>query len=271
MPKKNIGKNCIIHTTAIIEDGAVIGDNVSIGAYSIIDGNVKIGDNCEIKSHVTISGNTELGQSNKVFSFAAIGHIPQDLKYHGEESKIIIGDNNAIREHVTIHPGTSGDSLLTKVGSNCLLMVGVHIAHDCALGDGCILANNATLGGHVSIGDFAVLGGICAVHQNVRIGKHSMIGGMSGVEFDVIPYGVVMGNRARLEGLNIIGMKRRGFPRSEIHALRHFYQDVFENKSLCITDALKKVEKNYKHSEVVNEVIEFLRTESKRSLCMQRG
>jgi UDP-N-acetylglucosamine acyltransferase len=206
---KHLGKNCQIHHTAVIEEGAKIGNNVTIGAYCVIGKKVQLGDNCFLKSHVVIEGQTQVGKNNHFSSFAVIGQDHQDLKYAFKNERIIIGDNNRIKEHVTVHPGTIGGGGITIVGDNNLLMVGAHIAHDCIIGDNCILANNATLGGHVEIGDYAIIGGLSAVHQFVRIGKHAMVGGMTGVEFDVIPFGTVTGNRAKLEGLNLVGMKRR--------------------------------------------------------------
>ena len=193
----NIGKDCEIHPTAIIEDGAIIGNNVKIGAYSIIGPNVKIGDNCVIKPHVVIDGFTTIGKGNTIYPFVAIGQIPQDLKYHGEKSEIIIGDNNSIREHCTIHPGTEFDHLITKIGSNNLLMVNTHIAHDCQVGDNCVFANNATLAGHVHIGNHVVIGGLSAIHQFVKIGDGAMLGGLSGLGEDLIPHGMAYADNGR--------------------------------------------------------------------------
>ncbi|MCH2037884.1 MAG: acyl-ACP--UDP-N-acetylglucosamine O-acyltransferase, partial [Rickettsiales bacterium] len=219
--------NDLIHPTAIIEDGAQIGQNVSIGAYSIVEKNVKLGDNVSLSHHVIITGNTTIGNNCQVYPFTSIGTPPQDLKYKGENSTITIGDNNIFREHVTVNPGTEGGIMKTTIGNNCLFMVGSHVAHDCIVGDNVILANNATLAGHVEVGDFAIIGGLSAIRQFVRIGSHAMIGGMSGIESDVIPYGQAVGERASLTGLNLIGLKRRGFSRDDIHSLRSAYRLMF--------------------------------------------
>ncbi|MCK4938928.1 MAG: acyl-ACP--UDP-N-acetylglucosamine O-acyltransferase, partial [Rhodospirillaceae bacterium] len=209
-----------IHPTAIVEDGAKIGDEVEIGPYSVIGPNVTIESGVKIFSHVVVGGVTSIGSGTRIFPFASIGSEPQDLKYGGEVSRLEIGSNNTIREHVTMNPGTEGGGLLTKVGDNCLFMVGAHVAHDCQIGNNVILVNNATLAGHVEVGEFAIIGGLSAVHQFARIGKHAMLGGMSGAESDVIPYGMVIGNRGGLSGLNLVGIKRRGFDRETIHSLR---------------------------------------------------
>ena len=216
-----------IHKTSIINKKAKLGSNVFIGPFSIVGSNVKIKNNVKIHSHVNIQGDTIIDEGTEIFPFASIGTIPQDLKFHGEKTRLIIGKNNKIREHVTINPGTKGGGGLTKIGNNCLFMVASHIAHDCIISNNVIMANNATLGGHVKIDEFAIIGGLSAVHQFVRIGKHAMIGGMSGVENDVIPFGSVVGNRAHLSGLNIIGLKRRGFNRKQIHDLRTAFRLIF--------------------------------------------
>ena len=203
----------------------------------------------------------------RLFPFSSIGTIPQDLKYHGEKTKLIIGKKNVIREHVTINPGTKGGGSITRIGNNCLLMIGSHIAHDCTLGNDVIMVNNATLAGHVNIEDFAIIGGLSAVHQYVRIGKHAMIGGMSGVENDVIPYGSVMGNRAHLSGLNIIGLKRRGFSRNEIHDLRTAFRLIFSIEG-TISERLNDAAKMYKKNKVVMEIVNFAKLKnSSRAIC----
>lgn len=267
----NIGKNCNIHPTSIIEDGAIIGNNVIIGAYSVIGKNVKISDNCEIKPHVVIDGYTTIGKGNKIYPFAVIGEIPQDLKYHGEKSEIIIGDNNSIREHCTIHPGTEGDNLITKIGNNNLLMVNTHIAHDCVVGNNCVFANNATLAGHVVIGNNVVIGGLSAVHQKVKIGNGAMLGGLSGLAEDLIPYGMAYaetGRRSRLQGLNLVGLKRSGIEKSEIFALKHFYKEVFEsNEAGSIIERSKEIRKKYTNNKLVNEVADFLESDTTRQFC----
>lgn len=262
----------MIHSTAIIHANAKIADNVEIGPYVVIGDKVKINSGTKIKSHVVIEGDCEIGKNNLIFPFATIGVDPQDLKFHGEDSKLVIGDNNKIREHVTIHRGTKDGGMITKIGSNNLLMVGVHIAHDCLVGDHVILANNATLAGHVQIENNVVIGGLSAVHQFVRIGKGAMIGGMSGVESDVIPFGLVMGERAFLAGLNLVGLKRNNFSRDEIHALRNYFKAVFlENIEENFSVRAKKIAENYTEFNLVNEVIKFINSETSRSFCQPKS
>ena len=222
--------NCKIHKTSIIEEGAQIANNVEIGPYSIIGKNVKINEGTIIKSHVVIDGLTTIGKDNVIHPFAAIGQESQDLKYKNEESTITIGDNNKIREHVTIHPGTKDGIMKTIIGNNCLFMVASHIAHDCIIGNNIILANNSTLGGHVIIEDNAIIGGLSAIKQFVKIGKNAMIGGMSGIESNVIPYSITIGERSKIAGLNLIGLKRSTQNKQEINSLRKFYKELFLEK-----------------------------------------
>lgn len=256
-----------IHPTAIIEDGAVIDDSVQIGPYCVIGKDVKIGKDTVLKSHVVINGIVEIGENNKIFSFVSID-IPQDLKFHDEKSKVFIGNNNTIREYVTIQHGTESGRMSTDIGNNCLLMVSVHVAHDCIVGDNCILANNATLAGHVIVEDFVVIGGLAAIHQFTRIGKYAMIGGMAGVENDVIPFASVISERGWLGGLNLIGMKRHKFSREEIHNLRNFYKDFFiDYDNVSKTEKLTKLKEKYSDSEVVKYITNFLSVESKRGIC----
>lgn len=256
-----------IHPTAIIDPKATIGENVTIGAYCVIDGDVTIGDGCQLISHVVISGKTTLGKHNTIYPFASLGHAPQDLKYKGEESELILGDHNIIREHVTMNIGTAGGGMKTVVGNHCLFMTASHVAHDCTLGNHVILANNATLAGHVEVGDHVIIGGLSAVHQFVRIGNHAMIGGMSGVEHDVIPFGSVMGERANLAGLNLVGLKRRGFERDTIHALRNAYKLMFEDTQGTLADRLSAVEQSHGNISEINQMIRFINEKGSRSLC----
>jgi UDP-N-acetylglucosamine acyltransferase len=258
-----------IHPTAIVDAGAILGAGVRIGAYSVIGGDVVLGDGVRIHPHVVVDGRTEIGAETQIFSFAAIGSQPQDLKYEGEPSRLLIGARNMIREHVTMNPGTKGGGMLTTVGNNCLFMVGAHVAHDCQVGDNVILANNATLAGHVTVGSFAILGGLSAVHQFARIGAHSIVGGMTGVEHDVIPYGSVKGDRARLAGLNIIGMRRRGFTREQIDGLRRAYKALFGPDGTLQerVDAVAKIESG---EEAVMEIVDFIKADSSRSICQPR-
>ncbi len=211
-----------------------------------------------------------VGADTRIFPFASIGHEPQDLKYAGEKSRLVIGSKNVIREHVTMNPGTAGGGMETRVGNGCLFMVGVHVAHDCRIGDNVVMANNATLGGHVVVSDNAVLGGLSAVHQFVRIGQHAMIGGMSGVERDVIPYGSVMGDRARLSGLNIIGMQRRGFARDEIQSLRSAFQTLF-GETGTLSERVDEIADRYREIRAVQDIVDFIRADSSRALCQPKG
>lgn len=255
-----------IHPTAIVDPHAELARGVEIGPYSVIGAQVRLMESVRVGPHVVIDGHTRIGPNTVIFPFASIGHIPQDLKYRGEPSKLIIGSGNTIREHVTMNPGTTGGGMVTRVGNECLFMVGSHVAHDCKIGDHVVMVNNATLAGHVEVGDWAVLGGLCAVHQFCRIGRYAMIGGMSGVENDVIPYGSVMGNRARLAGLNIIGLKRRGFTREQIHTLRTAYRLLFAQEG-TMAERLSDVEEIYHDNEVVMEIVAFIRADSSRAIC----
>jgi UDP-N-acetylglucosamine acyltransferase len=260
----------VIHPTAVVDPGAKLGSEVEIGAYSVIGSGVELGDGCKLKSHVVVTGDTRVGANCQIFPFASIGHIPQDLKYGGEESKLTIGENTVIREHVTMNPGTDGGGLETRVGSHCFFMVGAHVAHDCQIGDHVILANNATLAGHCAVGDHAILGGLSAVHQFVRVGAFAFVGGMSGVENDLIPFGMALGNRAMLSGLNIVGLKRQGFKREQIHNLRKAYRMLFSEEG-TLMERLEDVEKMFGEDAGVARVIEFIRSASDRSLCVPRS
>lgn len=271
---KNIGRDCQIHQTAVIENGAIIGNNVKIGAFCVIGKNVKIGDDCELKPNVVIDGYTTIGRGNKIFSFAVIGQEPQDLKYHGEKSEIIIGDYNSIREHCTIHPGTEGDNAITIIGNKNLLMVNTHVAHDCIIGDECVFANNATLAGHVHVGNNVVIGGLSAIHQKVKIGDGAMLGGVSGLGEDLIPYGMAYaenGRRSSLQGLNLVGLKRSGIAKEEIFALMHYYKEVFEtDDNTSVFERSKEARKKYPDSKLVAKVANFLDSDTSRRFCTVR-
>lgn len=260
-----------IHPTAVIAKSAKLAKSVKVGPYCVIDGEVEIGDGTELLSHVVISGRTTIGKNNKIFPFASLGHAPQDLKYKGEKSELTIGDNNVIREHVTMNPGTEGGGMLTSVGNNCLFMTASHVAHDCRIGNHVILANNATLGGHVEIGDYCIIGGLAAVHQFVRIGSGAIIGGMSGVEHDVIPFGSVVGERANLAGLNLVGLKRRGFERDAIHGLRNAYKMLFEDESGTLAERAQKVRAEFSSNAEVMAMLAFMEDKGSRSLCMPKA
>jgi UDP-N-acetylglucosamine acyltransferase len=258
-----------IHPTAIVAPAAQLADDVRVGPYSIIDGDVTLGAGTVVESHVVVSGRTTIGPACHLFPFTSIGHRPQDLKYAGEPSRLEIGEKNVIREHVTMNPGTEGGGMLTKVGDGCLFMVGSHVAHDCRIGNNVIMANNATLAGHVAVENFAILGGLTAIHQFVRIGAHAIVGGMSGVENDVIPYGSVMGDRARLVGLNLVGLRRRGFSREMIHVLRNAYRMMFAHEG-TMAERLEDVDEMFQDNEAVRDIIRFIKTDSSRSICQPK-
>ena len=255
----------MIHKTAIIDPKAKIHKNVSIGAYSLIGPNVEILENTTIQSHVNISGNTTIGKGNKIYPFASIGNDPQDLKYKGEETKLIIGDNNSIREYVSINPGTVGGGGETIIGNKCLFMVSSHVAHDCKIENEVIIANNVAIAGHATIGDNVIIGGNSAVQQFTRIGKMAMIGGMTGVLKDVIPYGLSLGNRNILQGINLIGLRRKDIANKDILSLQEAYKEIFKNENL--TQNLNKINGIYKDNILVNDVIEFINKDKKRPIC----
>ena len=255
----------MIHKTAIIDSKAEILSDVNIGAYTIIGPNVEIGNKTIVHSHVNISGHTIIGKDNKIYPFASIGNDPQDLKFNGEKSILMIGDNNIIREYVTINPGTTGGGGKTKVGNNCLLMISSHIAHDCTIGNNVIIANNVPIGGHAHIGDNVVIGGNSAVQQFTRIGKMAMIGGMTGVLNDVIPYGLSVGNRNFLQGLNLIGLRRKNIPNKEILSLSEAYKEIFKTDKL--TNNLSNLNGSFKNNSLINDVIEFINKDKKRPIC----
>ena len=255
----------MIHKTAIIDSKAKISDNVKIGPYSVIGPNVEIGEGTVVESHVSIIGNTKIGLNNKIYPFASIGNDPQDLKFKGEETKLEIGDNNKIREYVTINPGTEGGGGLTRVGNNCLFMVSSHIAHDCYVGDNVILANNVPLGGHAHVEDNVIIGGNSAVQQFTRVGRSAMIGGMCGVVRDIIPYGIAHGNRSILQGLNLIGLRRKNIPNQDIMILLDAYKEIFKNENL--TENLNNLSKELRVNELVSEVVSFIEKDKKRPIC----
>ncbi len=255
------------HHTSIISEKAVLGSNVTIGPYCIINENVKIGNNVNLKAHVYIDGNTTIGDNCTFFPYCSIGTSPQDLKYKGEESILQIGNNNIFREYVTINPGTEGGGLKTVIKDNCLFMINAHVAHDCIIGNNVIMVNNASLAGHVILEDYAIMGALSGAHQFCRIGKHSMIGGLSGVDSDVIPYGTVIGNRAYLSGLNIIGLKRRGFSKYIIQDLRKAYGLLFSSQEGTFSDRVKEVSEEFSDNEPIQEIVQFLKSEKSRSIC----
>ena len=255
----------MIHKTSVIDNKSKIASSAKVGPYTVIGPNVEIGNDVEIHSHVNISGNTKIGDGTKIFPFASIGTDPQDLKYKDENTKLEIGKNNKIREYVTINPGTSGGGGLTKIGDNCLFMISSHIAHDCNIGNNVIIANNVPLGGHVSIEDNVVIGGNSAVQQFTRIGKLAMIGGMTGVLNDVIPFGLSIGNRNYLQGLNLIGLRRSNYDNKDILGLIEAYKEIFLTENL--NENLSKLNGAFKENPLVKEVINFITKDKKRSIC----
>jgi UDP-N-acetylglucosamine acyltransferase len=254
-----------IHPTAVVEAGAKLGDDVTIGPFCCVGSEVELGPRVVLISHVVVGGMTVVGAGTRVFPFASIGLEPQDKKYHGERSRLEIGVDNIIRESVSMNPGTEGGGMLTKVGDRNLFMLGSHVAHDCTVGNDVVMANNATLAGHVTVGDFAFLGGLSAVHQFCRIGQNAMIGGLTGVEHDVIPYGTVMGDRARLNGLNLRGMQRRGFNSGDLQAVRQAYKFLFGDEG-TFTERVEQVAARYAEVKPVMEIIAFIRADSSRRI-----
>ena len=255
----------MIHKTAIVNSKANIASNVIIGAYSVIGPNVTIHEGVKIHPQVNISGITSIGSGTIIYPFASIGNNPQDLKYDNEKTTLTIGRNNKIREYVTINPGTLSGGGKTIIGNNCLFMVSSHIAHDCIVGNNVIIANNVPLGGHAQIEDNVVIGGNSAVQQFTRIGKMAMIGGMCGVVKDVIPYGMAFGNRCILQGLNLIGLRRKGIPNKEILTLSEAYKEIFKTENL--SNNLINLDNNFKKNILVNDVINFINLDKKRPIC----
>jgi len=256
----------MIHKTSIVSSEAKISSNVKIGPYCIIDSDVEIEEGTELKSHVYVTGNTRIGKNNVFFPFSSIGSIPQDKKFSGENSTLLIGNNNVFREHVTINPGTKNGGMLTKIDDNCLIMVGSHIAHDCKISSNVIMANNATLAGHVIIEQNAIIGGLSAIHQFVNIGKYAMIGGMSGVESNIIPYGLYTGIRDKLRGINLIGLKRKNVTLTNINIIKRVINKIFE-ETYSIEKNIEKISDKEKSITEVKEIIDFISLNLKRGIC----
>lgn len=259
-----------IHSTAVVAASARIGQGVSIGPFCVVGANAEIGDNCELMSHVVVEGHTSIGEGTTIHPFVVLGHGPQDLKPAAEASRLSIGRNCILREHVTMNNGTQRGGAHTRVGDNCFFMVNAHVAHDCVVGNNVTLVNNVMLAGHCQIGDNVIMGGGSAVHQFTRVGHNAFIGGLAAVEHDVIPYGMALGNRAYLGGLNIIGLKRRGVTRADIHALRHAFRMLFDT-SRPLLDQMALVEQLYPEQAIVGEVLAFIRTRGKRALLTPRS
>jgi len=255
-----------IHQSAVIEDGAKIGDNCQIGPFCHIGSEVKLGAGANLKSHVAIWGNTIIGERARIYPFASVGHDPQDLKFAGEKNSLTIGDDCLIREGVTINPGTAGDDSKTIIGNKCVFLANAHVAHDCKIGDGVIFSNGALLAGHCKVGNHVIMGGGSAVHQFCRIGDNAFIGGLAGIENDVIPFGMALGNRAYLGGLNLIGMKRMGIERDSIHKARRAFKELFV-PDMSVIEAVKLIEKEIGDDAVVAKILNFIKDGQDRSLC----
>jgi UDP-N-acetylglucosamine acyltransferase len=255
-----------IHPSAIIEDGARLGDGVKIGPYCFVGGHVSVGDSCELVSHTVVAGHTTIGPRTRIFPFASIGHQPQDLKYKGEPSTLLIGADCIIREGATMNPGTQGGRMTTTVGDRCTFMANSHVGHDCRVSNNVILSHGSMLAGHCTVGDFAILGGGAAVIQFARVGAHSFLGGMSGLDNDLIPYGMALGNRAHLSGLNIVGLQRRGFSRTDIHNLRRAYRLLFADEG-TLMERIEDVAQEFSGHPIVLEIVDFIRAGGKRSIC----
>lgn len=257
-----------IHPTAIVDPGARIGDGATVGPYCVVGEHASLGDGVDLVSHVVVEGHTRIGARSTVYPFASLGHPPQHLKHDGTPGSLVLGADVTVREHVTMNPGMGGGE--TRVGDNCYLMVGSHVAHDCQVGNHVVFANNATIAGHCSVGDHAILGGLAAVHQFARIGPYAFIGGASGVENDVIPFGSALGNRAYLGGLNIVGLKRHGFEREAIHRLRQAYRLLFSNEG-TLAERVDDVAEMFADDEHVQTIITFIRSGGDRALCTPRN
>jgi len=257
--------NALIHPSAVIEEGAVLGEGVSVGPFSVIGKGAKIGRGTKILSSVVIEGSVEMGENCTIYPFTSIGLPPQDLKYKGEDTSVRIGNNNIIREYISIHRASVGGDGATVIGDDNFLMAYVHIAHDCKLGNHIIMANAATLGGHVLVEDGAVMGGIAAVHQHARIGTLAMVGGFSGISQDIPPYTMASGARAKLYGLNIVGLKRNGFSDEKISELKQAYKILFREKC-AMKEAIKKVQEELPYTEEIARLLEFIQ-QNKRGIC----
>lgn len=259
-----------VHPTSIVEDGARLGADVKIGPFCTVGREVTLGDGVELVSHVAVAGTTEIGARTRVFPFASIGHQPQDLKFKGEPCSLTVGADCIIREGVTMNPGTAGGGSVTTVGDHCAFLANSHVGHDCRVGSNVIFSNNVMLAGHCVVGDFAIIGGGAAVIQFARVGPHSFVGGMSGLENDLIPYGMALGNRAYLSGLNIVGLQRRGFSRADVHDLRRAYRALFAAEG-TLSERMVDVAEEFKGHAIVEEILAFIREGGKRSLCTPKN
>ena len=258
-----------VHPTSLVEPGATLGKGVRIGPFCHVGANVTLGEDSELKSHVVLAGHTTIGPRAKIFPFASLGHAPQDLTYAGEATLLTIGSDCIVREGVTMNTGTARGTGETVVGDRCFFLANSHVAHDCRVGNNVVMANNVMLAGHCKIGDFVILSGGAGVHQWVRVGPHAFVGGMSGVENDVIPYGMVVGNRAHLNGLNIIGLRRRGFSRDQIHDIRRAYRLLFADEG-TLAERVEDVAEEFAHHPIVHEILDFIRDRGERAICTPR-
>lgn len=266
----NEDKPTYIHPTAIVPDSVSIGESVEIGAYSVIGPEVKLSKNVKIHSHVVIDGDTFIDEGTEIFPYSTIGLVPQDLKFHGEKTKLHIGKNNRIREHSTFHLGTEDGGSLTKVGDNNLFMVGAHVAHDCMIGSHCVFANQATLAGHVTVEDFAIIGGLAAVHQFGRVGKNTMVGGLTAVTRDVPPFALITGAQygGHLEGVNIVGLNRKGYSKADISTINSVFKTIFNKEDHApIADKIERVIAEHSDNEHIAYLTNFLKQPSKLGLC----
>jgi len=256
-----------IHPTAIVSPKAQLGNNVSIGPFCIVEDNVTLGDNTKLISHVSLAGTTTLGKDCVLYPYVSMGHPPQDFKHKGGAVSIEVGDRCTFRENSNVHPGTDAGNPVTRIGNECYFMVGTHLAHEGQMGNNCVISNGVQIGGNVVIGNHVILGGMSAIHQNTRIGDHAFVGGGALVTLDVIPYGSVIGNSAHLAGLNVIGLKRRGFSREKIRDLRSAYRLLFAEEG-TFAERLEYAQEAYPDHELVMDIVSFVRDQDKRRICM---
>jgi len=259
-----------VHPTALVAEGARLGNGVKIGPFCIVGKDVVLGDDVELISHACVEGRTEIGAGTKIYPFASVGHRPQDLKYHGEASRLVIGERCTIRESVTINPGTEGGGMLTQIGNDCLFMACAHVAHDSIVGNNVIMANYVGIAGHCHIGDNVIFGGSSVVHQFTRVGAHAFVGAHSMVDGDVIPYGMAVGNRATLNGLNLVGLKRRKFDREAIHRLRAAYRQIFASEG-TLRERVEDAAELFKNDALVQDVVAFIAAASDRPILLPRN
>jgi UDP-N-acetylglucosamine acyltransferase len=259
-----------VHPTAIVAPNARLGNDVKIGPYCIVGDHVVLHDSVELISHVVVEGHTEIGAHTKIYPFASVGHRPQDLKYHGEASRLVIGERCTIREAATLNPGTESGGMLTKVGNDCLIMASAHVAHDAIIGNNVIMANYVGIAGHCHIGDNVIFGGSSVVHQFTRVGRHAFVGAHSMVDGDIIPYGMAVGNRASLTGLNLVGLKRQKFDREGIHRLRAAYRMIFASEG-TLRERVEDAAGLFKNDALVQDVVAFIAAASDRPIMLPRN